>query len=290
MDWDNIRYFLAVYRQQSLRAAARHLRVDQATVGRRLSALERQLGARFFVRTPSGYLPTPAAELLITRAERIEDEARGMARSAQGLDQRLTGQVRVATNEGLAGVIVIPAIARVHEQHPDIRVILLTARSFVDVARDEADIALRTRRPTSSGLIARRIGSLSARLYASGEYLERRGRPRKGEAFKGHDLITPFPLPAAPIIWCGEPTNEGRIAVEGNSMLSRIESASRGLGIALLLDGIVTPERKLQVIWPERKQSLDIWLVVHADVQRTARVRVVLDAISEAFHAVRRRS
>ena len=113
MDWDNIRFFLAVYRQHSLRAAARHLGVDQATAGRRLSALERQLGAKLFVRTPGGYLPTPAAELLFAGAERIEDEVQGMARSALGLDQRLTGQVRVATGEGLASVLVIPAMERV---------------------------------------------------------------------------------------------------------------------------------------------------------------------------------
>src|SRR5215212_2117077 len=158
MDWDNVRFFLAVYRQHSLRAAARQLGVDQATAGRRLLAFEHQLGAKLFVRTPNGYLPTPAAELLIAGAERIEDEAQGMARSAQGLDQRLTGQVRVATGEGLATVLVIPAMAQVRERHPDIRIILLTARSFTDVARDEAEIAVRTLRPKSPGLIARKMG------------------------------------------------------------------------------------------------------------------------------------
>jgi DNA-binding transcriptional LysR family regulator len=140
MDWDNVRFFLAVYRLHSLRAAARQLGVDQATAGRRLSAFERQLAAKLFVRTPAGYMPTPAAELLRPSAERIEDEAQWMMRSAQGLDQRLTGQVRVATGDGIANGLVIPAIARVHERHPDIHIVLLTARGFADVARDEADI------------------------------------------------------------------------------------------------------------------------------------------------------
>jgi DNA-binding transcriptional LysR family regulator len=290
MDWDNVRFFLAVYRQHSLRAAARQLGVDQATAGRRLSAFERQLGAKLFVRTPGGYLPTPAAELLVAGAERIEDEARGMLRSAQGLDQQLSGQVRVATGDGLASGFVIPAMARVHELHPDIRIILLTARSFADINRDEADIAIRTQRPTSPGLITRKIGSLSARLYASPQYLSRHGRPRKGEGFKGHDLIMSFPLLASPIIWCGEATEEGRIVVEANSMLSRAEAAARGIGIALLLDGVATTDKRLKPIWPERTESIDIWLVVHADVQRTARVRVVVDAIAETFRSTRRRS
>jgi DNA-binding transcriptional LysR family regulator len=287
MDWDNVRFFLAVYRNHSLRAAARHLGVDQATTGRRLSALERQLSAKLFVRTPGGYLPTPAAELLFASAERIEDEAKGMARSALGLDQRLTGLVRVATGEGLASVLVIPAMERLHELHPDIRITLLTARNFADVARDEADIAVRTLRPTSRGLITRKLGSLSSRLYASAEYLDRRGHPRKAEGFKGHDLIMPFPLPAPPIVWCGETTSQGRIVVEANSMLGRVESAARGLGVALLLDSIVTPEKGLKPIWPNRREPYDIWLVVHADVQRTTRVRAVLDAIADAFHAMR---
>jgi DNA-binding transcriptional LysR family regulator len=290
MDWDNVRFFLAVYRMHSLRAAARHLEVDQATAGRRLSALERQLGAKLFVRTPAGYVPTAAAEILRPGAERIEDETRGMTRTAQGLDQRLTGQVRVATGDGIANGLVIGAIARVHEQHPDIRISLVTARSFADVARDEADIAVRIIRPTAPGLITRKLGALSARLYASPDYLARRGRPRKGRGFKGHDLIMPFPLPAAPVDWCGEKTSEGHIAVEANSMLSRAEAAARGIGIALLLDSIVTPGMRLKPIWPNCKQFYDIWLVVHADVHRTARVRVVLDAIADTFARTRARA
>jgi DNA-binding transcriptional LysR family regulator len=137
-------------------------------------------------------------------------------------------------------------------------------------------------------LITRKLGSLSSRLYASAEYLDRRGRPRKGKGFKGHDLIMPFPLPAPPIVWCGEPTSQGRIVAEANSMLGRVESAARGLGIALLLDTIVTPENGLKPIWPNRRESYDIWLVVHPDVQRTARVRVVLDAIAGTFHSIQR--
>ena len=71
--------------------------------------------------------------------------------------------------------------------------------------------------------------------------------------------------------------------VEANSMLSRAEAAARGIGIALLLDSVVTSGMRLKPIWPDRRQLYDIWLVVHADVQRTARVRVVLDAIADAF-------
>jgi DNA-binding transcriptional LysR family regulator len=288
MDWDNVRFFLAVYRQHSLRAAARHLGVDQATVGRRLSAFEHRLGAKLFARTPGGYLPTLAAETLLAGAERIEVETLAMARSAQGLDQRLTGQVRVATGDGIGSGFVIPAMAKVHALHPDIRIILLTARSFADINRDEADIAVRTLRPTAPGLITRKIGSLSARLYASPEYLNRRGRPRKGRAFKGHDLIMPFPLPAPPIVLCGEAISEGRVVMEGNSMLSRAQAAACGIGIALLLDDIVASEKRLKPIWPERAEFFDIWLVVHADVQRSARVRVVVDAIADTFHSTRR--
>jgi DNA-binding transcriptional LysR family regulator len=211
-----------------------------------------------------------------------------MARSALGLDQQLTGRVRIATGDGLASVLVVPAMARVHELHPDIRITLLTARSFADVARDEADIAVRTLRPTSPGLITRKLGSLSSRLYASAEYLNHRGRPRRGERFKGHDLIMPFPLPTQPIVWCGEPTSEGRIVAEANSLLGRVSSAARGLGIALLLDTLVASENGLKPIWPNSRQSYEIWLVVHPDVQRTARVRVVLDAIAGIFHTIQR--
>ena len=95
MDWDHVRFFLAINRQGSLRDAGRELGVDQATAGRRLAALERQLGAKLFAHTPTGYLLTEAGEALLVNARRMEEEAQAIERRTRGLDAQLAGTVRL---------------------------------------------------------------------------------------------------------------------------------------------------------------------------------------------------
>lgn len=110
MDWDNARIFLAIGRAGTLRGAAALLGIDQATCGRRLAALESSLGATLFLRTPSGYVPTPAGELALTAAEAMERAADKLQREMQGVDNRLSGLVRVATTDTMASHFVIRAM------------------------------------------------------------------------------------------------------------------------------------------------------------------------------------
>ena len=107
MDWDHIRFF-AVHREGSLRAAARRLGVDQTTAGRRVAALEQSLGAKLFVKTPTGYLTTPAGEALLASAERMAEEASAIGRHAVDLDTQLTGTVRVSAPFALAEHWLVP--------------------------------------------------------------------------------------------------------------------------------------------------------------------------------------
>ena len=285
MDWDNARIFLAIYRVGTLRGAAALLQIDQATAGRRLAALESSLDARLFLRTPGGYVPTAAGELAFAAAERMEQAADQLQRQMQGLDHRLSGGVRVATSETVASYYVLEAVRRVHAHHPDIRVTLSTAIQLSNLTRREADLAIRNIRPDNPDLIYRHLARKEVGLYASRNYLEAHGEPRLGTAFAGHALVTyqQAVLPGWSDTFCGEPTGNGRIGVELNSGMMIIEAVVAGLGIGQVPIHMAPLYPDLVRIWPPRSEPYDLWLVMLGDLNRTARVRAVADAIVEVF-------
>ncbi|MEZ4374319.1 MAG: LysR family transcriptional regulator [Polyangiaceae bacterium] len=120
LNWDDLRYFLALHRNNNLARAASELKVNATTVGRRLSALEEQVGARLFDRTPDGYIPTSAGVELVHHAERMEAEAFGAERRLSGADTRLEGSVRVSVTEMLATRFIASHLRTFHAKHPGI--------------------------------------------------------------------------------------------------------------------------------------------------------------------------
>jgi len=286
MNWDDARVFLAVCRESTLRGAARVLGVDQATVGRRVTALEKSLNATLFLRTSDGYALTALGEAALQAVEKMEHSALELERRIQGLDDRLTGTVRVSTTDSLAIDFLIPAIARLHEQHPDVRVQLDASTQMLSLAKREADIAVRNARPDNPDLIARRLARWPVGLFASQAYIDARGVPEQGSAFEGHDLVVyqPYLQGNKEVTLVGEPISRGRIVASlGSSLLLR-RSITAGLGVGEITvpmgerDGLVR-------LWPERSrpQTYEVWLVTHADLRHTARVRAVIEQIVEAF-------
>ncbi|PKH33087.1 LysR family transcriptional regulator [Pseudomonas sp. 43NM1] len=289
MNWDDARVFLAVCRESTLRGAARVLGVDQATVGRRVTALEKSLSATLFLRTSEGYALTAVGEAALHAVEKMELSALELQRQIQGLDDRLTGIVRVSTTDSLAIDFLIPAIARLHRKHPDVRVQLDASTQMISLAKREADIAVRNARPDNPDLIARRIARWPVGLFASQEYLDAHGVPAPGSAFEGHDLVVYQPYLAGnkELTLVSEPLTRGRIVSSLGSGLLVRRSIAAGIGIGEIpaymgeRDGLVR-------LWPERTRPVpyDVWLVTHADLRHTARVRVVIDEIVAGFNGI----
>ncbi|WP_338722783.1 LysR family transcriptional regulator [Pseudomonas tolaasii] len=286
MNWDDARVFLAVCRESTLRGAARVLGVDQATVGRRINALEKSLSATLFLRTSEGYVLTAVGEAALLSVEKMEHSALDLQRRIQGLDDRLTGTVRVSTTDSMAIDFLIPAIASLHDKHPDVRVQLDASTQLISLARREADIAVRNSRPDNPDLIARRIARWPVGLFASRGYLERHGMPQPGNLFEGHDLVVYHPhlQHQKDLTLACEPLGHGRVVAALSSSLLVRRSIAAGLGIGEI--PVLSGERDgLVRLWPERTRPLpyDVWLVTHADLRHTARVRVVIDEIVAAF-------
>jgi len=260
--------------------------VDQATVGRRVNALEKSLNATLFLRTSEGYALTAVGEAALLSVEKMERSALDLERQIQGLDDRLTGTVRVSTTDSLAIDFLIPAIACLHDKHPDVRVQLDASTQILSLAKREADIAVRNQRPDNPDLIARRIARWPLGLFASQGYLERHGVPEPGSLFEGHDLVVyqPHLQSQKDMTLVSEPLGRGRIVAALSSSLLVRRSIAAGIGIGEI--PVCTGERDgLVRLWPERTRPLpyDVWLVTHADLRHTARVRAVIEEIVAAF-------
>jgi DNA-binding transcriptional LysR family regulator len=285
MNWDNARFFLTVARAGTLRGAARALGVDQATVGRRVTALEAELGARLFLRTPTMFVLTDAGEALAPSAEAMERAAHVIEHRIAGLDKQLAGRIRITTTESLGARFVMPALVRLRRLHPGIDIVCTTSSQIANLTRREADLAIRTTRPNSPDLITRRLGQFERGLYASRDYLSRRGEPRKGEAFAGHDLIV-YQRPIDPLMWkvmCGEPIARGRIVFQASSTNLLSDAALAGLGITVLSVYRARPETQLVRVMPQCCDRYDVWMVAHSDLYKTARVQALIALLVDEF-------
>ncbi|WP_248920170.1 LysR family transcriptional regulator [Pseudomonas entomophila] len=287
MNWDDARMLLALSREQTLRRAARVLRVDQATVGRRVAALEADLGSTLFLRTPAGYQLTAIGEVAVEAALKMEQAALELTRRIGGADNELAGEVRIATTDSLAQDFVIPALAELHQAYPDIRVLLSGSSEVVNLSQRETDIAIRNLRPDNPDLVLRKLASWTMGLFASADYVQRRGVPAVG-SFAGHELVVyePYWRDQARPALVDVPIGEGRVVLAANASLMLRRAIGQGLGIGEipvelgLRDG-------LQRLWPNltRAKPYEVWMVTHQDLRHTARVRVVIDHLVRAFAA-----
>ena len=283
--WDDVRFFLTLAREGSLSAAARLLDVGHVTVARRLALLEKHLRVKLVTRTPDGFLITPAGQAILERSASMENAALDLERIAAGRDSLTAGVVRLTATEALARRVVIPAIAALRKVHPDVQVDLLTSVRSMDIARREADLAVRFARPKNPDLICRRLGEVGYSLYASRGYLDRHTAPIRRKGLAGHDLITFTGAPSATApFFLGESLDGARISVRCDNPLLQLEAAVRGAGIAELACFFGDDSPALVRIWPSERPILrPVWLVVHQDLSRSARIKAVSAAIVDVF-------
>lgn len=284
VDWDDLRYFLALLQCKSLTEAARTLGVTQSTVGRRLAALENRLGVRLLQRSPEGYTCTAAGEAIREHVERINGEAQRIERMIGGLDLRLDGTVRVAAPVLLANHLLTPVTALLRARYPDIVLDLSCQPTNNALPLRGCHIIVQPQAFDEPDLIVRRIGLLHFGLYASLEYLRRRGHPPIDAGCCGHDLIAPDEAIAVPgeMDWLAATARNARIALRTNCRDTQVWAALQGAGLALLPNFRADCHRTLCRV-PARTAPpvAEIWLAVHRDNRDVPRVRAVLDCIAE---------
>lgn len=285
--WDDVRFFLAIHRAGSLSAAAGPLGVTQPTCGRRLAALESSLGLRLFARTPAGLSLTVEGATLLDAATAMEQSAHALALRATARDRELDGVVRIATTDAFACSFLVGALARVRELYPGIHVELELSSAASDLLRREADIAVRFRpegqRPTPEGLVARKLGDEPHHLYGSDPYLRRRGAPADPAVLAGHDVVVYAGRhPASQ--WCAGAYRGANVVLSAPSMQVTSAAIAAGMGLGVLPQRAARLSPQLVVLSPVVARGTG-WLVVHPELQRVPRIRVVLDLLADLFRA-----
>ncbi|MES1173430.1 MAG: LysR family transcriptional regulator [Myxococcales bacterium] len=283
INWDDFRVFLSVARAGTLSAAARLLQVDQSTMSRRLAAFEVAAGARLFDRTPDGYLLTAAGEAVRGRIEELESQAIAIERQLLGQDAHPTGPVRLAASDSFAAWFVVPRLGPLHQLYPGIRVELVTGNQNVNLARREADISLRLTKPKEPNLVARRLGVAAWAVYASASYLSRHGKPSARGRLRGHRVVGLDPELRGTVgaRWLAKHGDQGEVALTCNTLLSQAAAVVAGVGLGPLPCVFGDRERGLERALPKTIGQHDLWLVVHPDVRHSARIRAVMDYLTE---------
>ena len=289
-DWNDLRHFLAVAREGSTHAAAKALDVSQPTVQRRLAALEESVGRKLVERHPTGYRLTELGKALFPHAVNIERSVEAFQRQLMSEGKELTGTLRVTCPEGMASRLLAPVIETFREKYPELRVDLIMTDRRLDLAKGEAEVALRMHEPGDDSLIARRIANSPWAVFASQSYIKRHGRPQRWEDLDQHAIIE-FAGELADnhaARWLRTVAPRATIAIRGNSMLGVLAAVKSGAGLAplpMLLgrseDGL---EPVLEAI-PEIDSKL--YLVMHADLKQTPRVRAFCDFVVAEFARLR---
>ena len=284
VEWDHLRIVLAIHRSGSMAAAALSLNIDRATVLRRLDALENSLKSRLFDRRSDGCSLTEAGRGIIEQVIGVEHAMTALSYRVEGEDRRAEGTVRLAAPEFLLEHIVAPAIPALRKLYPGLTLDLLTDHASLDMARGEADVAIRFRRPVNDALVARRVGTAAVGLFAARSYLEARGAPPGGD-LTGHDVLLLegafLQMPA--MGWLLPQMGNVRVAARCNEVVPLLRAVRAGAGIACLPVIAAHGDEALAAVPPGIVGRCDVYLATHRDLRGRARVRAVFDFIVRLF-------
>jgi DNA-binding transcriptional LysR family regulator len=278
MQWDDVRYFLALSRQGTLSGAARALKVEHSTVARRVTNLEQVLKVKLFDRLARGWVLTVEGQELVKKAELLEEEMMALWRAALG-SAALAGPVRLSAPPILLTDFLVPRLVPLLRRYPEIELETIGEMRGADLARGEVDIAMRMVEPTSPQLVVRRLGDVSYALFASEVW---HTLAEAELAFIGFDERSRHSQHA----WLRRQVGVRRYALRTNDLRAMYHAAQSGLGIALLPRFLVRPADGLRAL-PIESDALTcpIYLVMHADVRRSPRVRAVADFLVELFQS-----
>ncbi len=285
VDWNDLRYFLAVAQTGSTLAAGRVLGVSQTTAARRIAALEAALGLTLFERRQAGYRLTPAGEGLLDRARTVEQAATAVTDAAAAQNRDVSGTVRLTTDDIFA-VTVLPAIlGSLHDTYPGIRIELDSSSEIRDLGAGAADIALRRSKTLDGGgLVARRIVDDVWRTYCSRDYAAAHGRPTTRRALRNHALIGGGGAGVSQMYgaWLKENDLEGAVAQQYTSITGLLAAVRAGVGVTVLPCFVADLDEDLVACLPAAgNYGGNLWLVTHERLRHTPRVRVVLDFLAE---------
>lgn len=284
-NWNDLVFFLELARHRQLAAAGKRLRTDSTTVGRRVRELEAQLNVKLFTRTRTGFVLTDAGQRLLVHAEAMETNAREVADAfGGGGDKPLAGTVRVGTMEALGSLYLAGRLAALHARQPGIVIELVTASNWINLSRREADILISFPRPQGQRLISNKIGEFQLRLYASRDYLDRRGCPARLSDLEDHAFVDYIGdlVQISAVRWLSDIIRRPNVVFRSSSLVAQYHAALAGVGIAMLPSFVAArDERLVPVLSTRATVKRDFWLSVHQDLMHVARIIEVVRFLTD---------
>lgn len=288
ISWELYRTFLAVLREGSLSGAARRLGITQPTAGRHVDQLEQSFGQRLFTRTQTGLQATDAAQALQGHAESMERTAAALQRAGTGYREgQVSGTVRVSASEVISMEVLPPALGRLQEVYPALRIELVATNTVQDLLQREVDIAVRMAPPKQDALVARHVGTVEIGLFAHESYLARAATPLTTDDLTDHALIgydreTPF-IRAASKAWPN--WRRDAFAFRSDSDLVQLALVRAGAGIGGCQVALAARDPRLKRVLPGVSLPLETWIAMHGDLRTSRRHKVVFDALAACLQA-----
>ena len=279
MDWSHLEYFLAVARTGSLSGAAKLLRVNHSTVARRLDKLEQQLEVRLFDRLNNGYRLTEDGHALKKRAGQVEHEINQIQGVFSGSEAELRGTLTISKpSSGL--INLAPLLAAFHHRYPDINLVLTAGGERSEIARMEADVAIRLTNDPPEVLVGYKLGQLPINIFGSRAYLKQAGTRNLAEYdwLVWHDDNSVLNMEPA----LKREIPNARIVLRTSSYNELFEAVNAGMGVSLLSPLRLPKTHQLQALSPSLHQfDLGVWLLSHPDLRNRERIRVFRDFMIE---------
>ena len=282
-DWDDMRVFLAVARTESLSGAGKVLRLDPATVGRRIAKLEETMAARLFARSPQGYTLTDEGQRMMGHAVRAEQAMAGAMEELRGEAGSLTGQIRIGAPDGSANYLLPQVMAAICDENPGLDVQIVALPRVFNLSKREADMAIAVSRPEAGKLTVQKLTDYKLHLAASRGYLERHPPIRTLADLKNHRMIGYIP----DLIFDKEldylaQTGMDTVALASNSVSVQFNWVRHGAGVAIVHDFALTAAPDLVKILPDQLSlTRSFFLIRHADDRRVDRLNRFAELLAQ---------
>ena len=273
MDWDDLRVFLAVARAESLSGAGRGLKIDPATVGRRIARLEDAIAARLFAKGPQGYALTEQGARLLSHAERAEAATEAAAEALKG-PEGLTGQVRIGAPDGCANYLLPQVLARICDDNPGLEVQIVALPRVFNLSKREADMAVAVSRPETGRLTVQKLTDYHLHLAASRDYLAAHNPITGPDDLKAHRFVGYIP----DMIFDKEldylaSIGVAKVPLASNSVSVQLNWLRHGAGLGVVHDFALPAAPELTRVIPEQVHlTRAFWLIRHADDGRVERL------------------
>ena len=265
MNWDDLRYFLALARARTVSGAGRDLAVKHTTVARRIKALEQGLGTRLFDHLSDGYAMTLAGENLYQHALVMEEQAQAVDRQVFGLDAQMQGSLKLTASYDVLGRLVIPHLGLFKRAYPYIDLQLMGSTGLSDLSARQADIALRLTPKPPDYLIGKKVLPLRHGIYASAKYLKKNPKP---------DQVILWNDESEHPEWVKQHFPNAEASIRVDDVTTMLACASNHMGLARIPCYIGESVSNLyRLDLPLTPSTWGVWVLSHVDLRATARVR-----------------